>query len=161
MDINAYLSSEYFNNTISHYLENIQYEDLSKIRSDFVSTASEAFNEGIMSMIQKKGAPSLSDFEKGQELSKLLPDIFVKGKVGQEAAKSILESIKMNQREYILNIGYETLVKRDIENTLRIVYALGVSTGFDISEDPEYKEMYLANKDRFILHGSQPKAKEK
>ena len=161
MDVNTYIASDFFNNLLEKNTENIKFESQDKIKSDISLIAANAFNEGIHSIIQKQHSPiTLGSFEKSEELTKLLPDFFVKNKIGQEAVKSILESIKMNQHEFILNFGYESLVKQDVENMIRIIYAIGVSTGFDIADDKDFKAMYIANKERFILHGSEQKPEQ-
>ena len=108
----------------------------------------------LASILLKTNVPKKGSLEKSKELTQMLPDCFCKGEMGKTAAKNILESINTNQTEGILNIGYEELVRRDIENIIRIIYAIGVTTGFQIAEDPDYKAMYSANKDRFIMHGS-------
>jgi hypothetical protein len=51
-------------------------------------------------------------------------------------------------------MGYESLVSDDIKKVIQIVYAIGITAGFDISSDPDLKSIYQANVERFIKHGA-------
>jgi hypothetical protein len=154
MDLNKYLNSDALNKAINDYAGNAKLETTGKTLSNFKAIAADAFNEGIMSMISQKNAPKKGSLEKSKELTQMLPDFFCRSDLGQTAIKNIIESINSNQTESVLNIGFEELVRRDIENMIRIVYAIGVTTGFEVASDADYKSMYLANKERFIMHGS-------
>lgn len=160
MTVGEYLASETFKKTIEDFVSNAKLETAGKTRSNYNMVAAEAFNEGIVSMITARDKPKRGSLEKSSELTKMLPDCFCKGDMGATATTSIIDAIKSNQTEGILNIGYEELMRREIENIIRIVYAIGVTTGFEIADDDDYRSMYLANKDRFILHGSEQKPKK-
>lgn len=160
MDITQYLSSVLFNKTITKLAENAKFETTEKTKSNFKLVATEAFNEGISHILSRKSAPKKGTLEKSKEITKMTPDAFCRGEFGSAAITNIVESVKSCQSDGILNIGYESIIRDDVENMVRIIYALGVSTGFDIAGDEDYKRLYLENKDRFILHGSTPKTEK-
>lgn len=156
MDINSYLNSKSFESLLKQFTSNIKLETEGKVKANAVAIASDAFNEGIFSIISAKSKlSSKGSLEKSNEITKLLPDNFIKSELGLQSISGIMNSIASNQNDGILNIGSEALIKRDVENFIRIVYAIGITTGFEIASDQDYKDMYLANKNRFLMHGSE------
>lgn len=160
MDLNTYLSSTSFKTMLKQFTTNTKFETTEKVEANAIGIASDAYNEGIFSIINKsKTFTNKSPIEKSSELTSLLPDNFIKGESGKQAINGIMSSIESNQQDGLLNIGYEALIQRDVENFIRIVYAIGLTSGFEIADDPDCREIFLANKNRFLLHGSESKSK--
>jgi hypothetical protein len=154
MDLDRYLNSVTLNKIIEGYAENAKLETFNKTVANFKALAGDAFNEGIISILARKNQPKKGSLEKSKEITDLLPDRFCKGEMGKTAINNIIEAIKSAQTEGILNIGYEELIRREVENMVRIIYAIGITSGFQIAEDPDYKALYSVNQDRFLMHGS-------
>lgn len=161
MSINEYLSSPSFKDEVHNAAMNAKLNTPQKVEADISTIASEAFNEGIMSLIKfKSTSKDAGTLEKSKEITQMLPDNFIKNETGLRAINGLMQSVISNQEDGLLNIGYESLLKKEIENYIRIVYAIGITTGFEIAEDEDYKNLYLSNKQRFIMHGSAPKNSE-
>ncbi len=160
MTLEQYLNSDALKRAIEDYAENAKLETAQKTITNFQTIAASAYNEGVVEMISKGKPVKKGSLEKSKELTKMLPDQFCKGEMGKVAVNNILAAIDTNQTEGILNIGYEELVKREIENIVRIIYAIGVTAGFEIADDEDFRSMYLVNKNRFIMHGSIEKSKK-
>lgn len=158
MNINDYLSSNSFKEEVHRAATNAKLNTPQKVEADIRTIASEAFNEGIMSLLKFKSvAKNEGTLEKSREVTQMLPDNFIKNETGLQAINGLMQAVISNQEDGLLNIGYESLLKTEIENYIRIVYAIGVTSGFEIADDEDYRNLYLSNKQRFIMHGSAPK----
>lgn len=162
MSITEYLDSEAFKKEVKRASTNAKFNTPKKIESDIGIIASEAFNEGIMSIIKFKNvSKDVGDIEKSKELTQMLPDNFIKGEMGLQAINGLLQAVISNQEDGVLNIGYESILRAEIENYIRIIYAIGVTSGFEIADDQNYRNLYLVNKQRFIMHGAETKKDKK
>lgn len=124
-------------------------------KSEILSLVIEGFNYGVFSMLESKKAMNEKTLlQKSKEITSYLPDNFVSSETGKGLVDSLQECVKTNSKNYILNIGYEPIIAEDFSRILQIAYAIGITTGFSIAEDEELKDMYSANIDRFIKHGS-------
>ena len=158
MNINDYLKSQTYIKQSEIIAENSKIEPSSKIKSNIDALVSEAYNSGVMSMIKKQKSTEVNtDLIKSKEITKMLPGNFIKQEIGEKAINGILESIKSCQENGELSIGWEELVKADIINFIRVVYAIGITSGFEIASDEAFKRLYLANQERFLMNGSNSK----
>jgi hypothetical protein len=65
----------------------------------------------------------------------------------------MLSELLNNTTDYVLNIGYETILEDCFNKVLRIAYSIGITTGFEIASDDELKRIYTANVERFMNSG--------
>lgn len=154
MNTNDLVNSEIFNNQIIDIVRNRDIVSENKQISDIKNLIIQGFNYGIVSVKETTDKNKKSTIlKKSKEISNMLPDNFVKSPLGKQLVSSVLESVKGLSENSVLNIGYEPILETDIEKIIIMAYAIGITTGFEISEDSDYKSMYASNTDRFIKHG--------
>jgi hypothetical protein len=161
MTLEQYLNSDALKRAIEDYAENAKLETAQKTITNFQTIAASAYNEGVVEMISKGKPVKKGSLEKSKELTQMLPDNFIKGEMGLQAINGLLQAVISNQEDGVLNIGYESILRAEIENYIRIIYAIGVTSGFEIADDQNYRNLYLVNKQRFIMHGAETKKDKK
>lgn len=155
MTSKEYLTAKTVNTSIRNFVKNSQHTQDEKKILDIKNMLVEAFNQGVMSLIgSRKALSKETKLGKSKLITKYLPDTFANDDIAKQLIESVMEAIKLNSTNYKLNIGYEELLPEDIKIIIQIAYAIGVTSAFEITDDEEMKSLYLANADRFIMHGT-------
>ena len=155
MILTEYVNSVNVNESIKRYLKDEKNFSDEKKTSEIKDMITNAYNYCVFSLLNdRKASKDKTKLDKTKEITAYLPDRFTNSDIGEQLTTSVMQSIKTNSSNYILNIGYETIIPDDIKKVLQIAYAIGITTGFDISSDPELKSIYQANIERFIKHGA-------
>ena len=155
MILTEYVNSEDVNDSIKRYLKDEKNFSNDKKTSEIKNMITSAYNYGVFSLLtDRKASKDKSKLDKTKEITAYLPDMFKNSDMGNQLTESVMQSIKTNSSNYILNIGYETVLPDDIKNVIQIAYAIGITAGFDISSDPELKTIYQSNIERFLKHGA-------
>lgn len=155
MILTEYVNSADVNDTIKKYLKDDKNFSDERKASEIKNMITSAYNYGVFSLLtDRKVSKDRTKLDKTKEITAYLPDMFTNSDMGEQLTTSVMQSIKTNSSNYILNIGYETIIPDDIKKVLQIAYAIGITAGFDISSDPELKSIYQANIERFIKHGA-------
>ena len=155
MILTEYVNSVNVNESIKRYKKKKKNFSDEKKTSEIKDMITNAYNYGVFSLLNdRKASKDKTKLDKTKEITAYLPDRFTNSDIGEQLTTSVMQSIKTNSSNYILNIGYETIIPDDIKKVLQIAYAIGITTGFDISSDPELKSIYQANIERFIKHGA-------
>lgn len=155
MILTEYVNSADVNESIKKYLKDDKNYSEERKTFEIKNMITNGYNYGVFSLLNdRKVSKDKSKLDKTKEITAYLPDIFKDSEMGKQLTNSIMEAIKTNSSNYILNIGYETILPDDIKKVIQIAYALGITAGFDISSDPELKSIYQTNIERFIKHGA-------
>lgn len=114
----------------------------------------DSFNDGIIAnMTEKKKISKENLVKKSKEITNWLPAHFKKTETGKKLVELMLSELLNNTTDYVLNIGYETILEDCFNKVLRIAYSIGITTGFEIASDDELKRIYTANVERFMNSG--------
>lgn len=155
MVLAEYVNSVEVESEIKDFLKNEKDYSNERKTTEIKNMIATAFNYGIFSLLnERKVIKNMSTIEKSKELTTYLPSVFKDSDMASQLVNSIMESIKTNSSNYTLNIGYEAIVPEDIKKVIQIVYAMGITAGFDISSNPDLKSFYQVNIERFIKHGA-------
>jgi len=150
MKVNDYINTESVVKTFARF--NTTWKSSKESGFElFKAILSDAFNAGWMAMMNfKKDTVKKTMEDTAMQLTdEYLPSSFGRGEACSAVAKSIIERITVNSRNNILNVGYETTLLEPIREALQTVYAIGITSGFEIANDPAMKELYLLSSDRF------------
>lgn len=114
----------------------------------------ESFNDGILSNISTKKVISEKTLkQKSKEITGFLPAHFKNSETGISLNKLILDEVLANTTDYVLNVGYEPVLKEVIDKALQVAYSIGITTGFEIASDSGLKDIYTSNVERFMKSG--------
>lgn len=159
MTSNDFLNSEVFKKRVSDAIDSavdITDEDvLRKTLEPILNQALlESFNDGIIANMTERTKISKETLtKKSKEITKLLPAHFKNTETGKKLIEILLTELLNNTTDYVLNIGYETILAECFNRALRIAYSVGITTGFEIASDPDLKKIYTTNVERFMKSG--------
>ena len=107
----------------------------------FKTSLGDAFNAGFFAMMNfKKGkTPSVEDAST-KLTNDYLPASFGKNEMCKVAIDSVIDRIKVNSKNNVLNVGYEKTLREPLREIMKTIYAIGLTSGFEIANDPELKE---------------------
>jgi hypothetical protein len=143
--------------TIDKYIEKskVCYDSiLNKVKindesasGDIENLVINAFNEGIFSQMTS----SSKKIKSTGEMNEYLPDFFVESKIVEEMKTMLINNIKAQTTNSFLNAGYKVPIQQTLVNIIKTVYMIGLNSGFEIASNNSLKEMYLSDKERFIV----------
>lgn len=114
----------------------------------------DSFNDGIIAnMTERKKISNENLPKKSKEITNWLPAHFKNTETGKKLIELMLTELLNNTTDYVLNIGYETVLGDCYDRVLRIAYSIGITTGFEIAADPDLKRIYTSNVERFMNSG--------
>lgn len=107
-----------------------------------------AFNEGIVSQMQA----SSKKFKSTGEMNSYLPDFFSskESATANEMVKLVISNIRAQTTNSFLNAGFMVPIEGVVRRMIQTVYMIGLNAGFEIASNDSLKQMYLADKERFI-----------
>lgn len=113
---------------------------------DIVALSIRAFNEGIFSQIQA----NTKKVKSTGSMNSYLPDFFENSDIANQLIDMTLKAVTANTTNSYLNAGFRLPVGEAIRQVIKTIYMVGLNAGFEISSDPSMKEVYLADKERFV-----------
>ena len=156
MQSNDYAKSAAFKSRIDEIIKNVKDEDCDEKQLENIlnRVILDAFNDGIISnMTEKKKLSEETLKKKSKEVTSFLPAHFKSTDSGKKLAQIVMDEIVSNTTDYVLNVGYEPVLIDAINKVLQVAYSIGITTGFEISSDPDMKSIYTANVERFMKSG--------
>lgn len=156
MTSSDFVRSDAFKNRVQEVIKTLNDEDTTPSILEPILTRIllDSFNDGIIAnMGEKEKISKETLLKKSKEITKLLPAHFKNTDVGKKINETILQEILNNTTDYVLNIGYESVLQDAIAKTISIAYAIGITTGFEIASDKEMKSIYTSNQERFMNSG--------
>ena len=120
MILTEYVNSVNVNESIKRYLKDEKNFSDEKKTSEIKDMITNAYNYGVFSLLNdRKASKDKTKLDKTKEITAYLPDRFTNSDIGEQLTTSVMQSIKTNSSNYILDIGYETIIPDDIK---KIVY---------------------------------------
>ena len=113
---------------------------------DIIALTTQAFNEGIFSQIQATSKKAKST----GEMNSYLPDYFENSDIANQLIEMTVKAITANSINGYLNAGFQLPVGAAVRQVIKTIYMVGLNAGFEISSDPKMREIYLADKERFV-----------
>lgn len=159
MTSSDFIKSEAFKNRINTVIDSmVNVTDEQSIKPTLEPLLArlflDSFNDGIIAnMTEKKKISKENLVKKSKEITNWLPAHFKKTETGKKLVELMLAELLNNTTDYVLNIGYETILEDCFNKVLRIAYSIGITTGFEIASDDELKRIYTANVERFMNSG--------
>lgn len=154
MQSDEYIVSEEVEAEIKQFLSNQKVTNDAKKTLDIKDMILKSFNMGFFSSLKsKKAVTGMGDIEKTQEITSYMPVKFKDSDSGQLVTDRVMESILACTTDYVLNIGYEDIVRKSVSDAIMFAYSIGITAGFDIARDKNLSVMFQENLDRFIRKG--------
>lgn len=156
MQSSDFLKSNAFITRLNKILKDTKADDYTddQLKNMISNILLDTFNDGIISNITERKKVSEQTLQKkSKEVTGFLPAHFKNSEVGKKLLSTIQSDIIANTTDYVLNVGYEPVLDESINNALQIAYSVGITTGFEISSDPDMKSIYTANVERFMKSG--------
>lgn len=113
---------------------------------DIVALSVQAFNEGVFSQIQS----GTKKVKSTGEMNAYLPDFFQNSDISNQLIEMAIKAVTANTVNSYLNAGFQIPVGEAMRQVIKTIYMIGLNAGFEISSDPKMKEVYLADKERFV-----------
>ena len=115
MILTEYVNSADVNDSIKKYLKDDKNFSDERKTSEIKNMITSAYNYGVFSLLNdRKASKDRTKLDKTKEITAYLPDMFTNSDMGEQLTTSVMQSIKTNSSNYILNIGYETIIPDDI-----------------------------------------------
>ena len=159
MTSSDFINSEAFKNRINTVIDSAKditdERALKQVMEPLLSRLFlDSFNDGIIAnMTERKKISKENLVKKSKEITNWLPAHFKNTETGKKLVELMLAELLNNTTDYVLNIGYETVLEDCFDKVLRIAYSIGITTGFEIASDPDLKKIYTANVERFMNSG--------
>ena len=133
--------------TYEAVLNKVRIGDESALQ-EIEALATRAFNEGIVSQMQATS----KKFKSTGEMNEYLPDFFAgeESKTANEMVKLVVNNVRAQTTNSFLNAGFMVPIGEVVRRMIKTVYMIGLNAGFEIASNDALKQMYLADKERFI-----------